>query len=117
VSNVDPQHRALRRDVVRFLDEEIVPRLPEWELDEGVPPHIWERAAEVGLLCRSLKPEFGGPGDDFFSSVVIIEEIARRRLHDVIYFVLHSDVVVPYLVRFGSPQQQAHYLPNVPRAA
>jgi alkylation response protein AidB-like acyl-CoA dehydrogenase len=64
------------------------------------------------MLCRTLRPEFGGPGDDFFSAAVVIEEIARRRLHAAAAFYLHSDVAVPYLARFGSPGQQARYLPE-----
>jgi acyl-CoA dehydrogenase len=100
----------LRENVGQFLDREVLPRLAGG--DECIPRELWRSAARAGLLCRTIERAFGGYGDDFFSSAVVIEEIARRRVHSAAPFYLHSEVAVPYIARFGSRAQTRRYLPQ-----
>jgi len=59
--------------------------------------------------------EYGGTGvTDFRYNTVISEELARAAVGGVI-FPLHTDIVVPYLTRYGTPEQKRRWLPAAVR--
>lgn len=100
-----------RATVGSFLDRVVVPRYPAWEARGVTPREAWLEAGSAGLLCPGVEPRFGGAGASFRHSVVIIEELARRRCTGFMTF-LHSEIVVPYLSEFGSVSQRDRYLPE-----
>jgi alkylation response protein AidB-like acyl-CoA dehydrogenase len=106
----DTGHLALRHHVGAFLDEEIVPHHQGWTEREYVPPDAWQKAGSNGLLCRTVPVEYGGLGRDFRDSVIVIEELAARRLPGLLTY-LQSDIVAPALLRLGSETQKLRYLP------
>jgi alkylation response protein AidB-like acyl-CoA dehydrogenase len=106
------EHILLRDNVRKFLERECVPHYPAWERAGVVPREIWRRAGELGFLCPMLDPELGGSGLDYLASVVIQEEVTGLVL-DGLGFTLHSDIVVPYLQSFATPEQQRRWLPRM----
>lgn len=108
----DAAHEALRRHVSDFLDAEIVPHHAGWTQAEHVPMEVWRQAGQNGLLCRTVPSEYGGLGRDFLDSVVIIEELARRRLPGLLTF-LQSDILAPFLLRLGTDAQKKRFLPSL----
>src|SRR2546430_4494484 len=66
----------LRLHIRRFLGPEVVPRLEEWE-ETTFPDSIMKRFGELGFLGLRYPPEYGGQGGDYFSAVVLSEEMAR----------------------------------------
>jgi len=66
-------HEMFREVARRFIENEIVPHLHEWEKAGIVPKEIWRKAGAVGLLCSTLPEEYGGSGGDFGPSAVMIE--------------------------------------------
>ena len=87
-----------------------MPRQAAWRVAGQVDRALWRTAGQLGFLCPWLGPEWGGPGGDFLHSVVLLEELARA--HEPNWMVqLHSDVVAPYLARFGSEAQRRRWLP------
>lgn len=104
-------HEQFRVQVRRFVEREIAPFHAQWE-EQGLVPHsVWRKAGEAGLLCCTLPPPYGG-GGDFGHSAVVIEELARVNATGV-GFSLHSDVVAPYLLAYGSEAQQQRWLPRM----
>jgi acyl-CoA dehydrogenase len=55
--------------------------------------------------------EYGGAGADFLYAAIVNEEMARVRAHAMMIS-LHSDIVMPYLMEWGTPEQQQRYLPG-----
>jgi acyl-CoA dehydrogenase len=64
------------------------------------------------LLCCNVPQEHGGVGGDFLHSAILIEEMARAGATGPTFY-LHSDIVAPYLVDFGTPEQKAQWLPRM----
>jgi acyl-CoA dehydrogenase len=56
--------------------------------------------------------EYGGGGGDFGHSAVLAEEIQYAGLSGWSLSV-HSDIVAPYIVRLGTPEQKEHWLPKI----
>lgn len=104
-------HEMLRTSVRRFLEKECLPRQAEWDRDGKVDRETWLKAGQEGLLCPALSPEWGGAGGDFGHAAVIVEEVARSGVGGL-GFGLHSDIVVPYIERLGTPVQKQQWLPR-----
>jgi acyl-CoA dehydrogenase len=106
------EHELFRTTVRRFVETEIMPFHAEWEAAGMVPKSAWKRAGELGLLCCNIPEEYGGVGGTFLYSVVIIEELARAGASGPA-FPLHSDIVAPYLLKYGTEAQKRRWLPGM----
>ena len=105
-----PDHEAFRDSFRRFLDKEVAPFHAAWE-DEGyVDREVWRKAGANGFLCMGMPEEYGGSGADKLYTVVQLEELAKGGFSGV-GFSLHSEIVAPYLLRYGTPAQKQNYLP------
>ena len=101
------------RDAVRkFLEQEAAPYHDQWEKDGQVSRELWRKAGELGFLCPTIPEAYGGAGADFRYSAVVIEEISRAGLSGIGWG-LHSDIVAPYILHYGSEAQKAEYLPKL----
>lgn len=95
----------------RFLEAEVLPYHDQWEKDGIVPRSVWARAGQAGFLGVNVPEAYGGPGADGFRfNAVVAEEIARAGATGI-GFSLHSDIVIPYLLAYGSEEQKARLLP------
>ena len=107
-----PEHESFRDTVRRFIETEVTPHHAEWEKVGQVPRSLWKKAGELGLLCVNAPEAYGGQGADFLYSAVLIEEMARAGATGPTFY-LHSDIVAPYLVDFGTEAQKAKWLPRM----
>ena len=105
-------HEIFRDATRRFIENEIVPNHTEWEQRGIVSRELWNAAGENGLLCCTVPEEYGGPGGDFLHSVVVNEELAKVGATGPA-FPLHSDIIVPYILAYGSEDQKRNWLPKV----
>ena len=106
----DEGRDALRETVRRFIARELDPHSAEWEKAGIVPREAWRKAGAAGLLSPSVPGQYGGPGLDFGYNAAIIEELAYAGANTG--FTAHSDVIVEYLVHYGSPEQRERWLPG-----
>jgi acyl-CoA dehydrogenase len=66
---------------------------------------------EAGFLGVNAPVEYGGAGESFLYSAIVIEELAFARAHALQSY-LHSDICMPYLARFGTEAQKRRWLPG-----
>lgn len=71
-----------------------------------------DRAGQNGFLCMSLPEEYGGAGADKLYSVAQIEAIGRAGFTGI-GFGLHSEIVAPYILHYGTEAQKRKYLPRL----
>ena len=108
------EHELFRSAIRRFVEEEIVPNVDEWEERGEIPRSLFRQLGELGFLGVEYPPEYGGGGADFWMTVVLAEEIARCRAGGVAFSVIvHTDMSSPWLARLGTGEQKARYLPSV----
>ncbi|MEM9232164.1 MAG: acyl-CoA dehydrogenase family protein [Pseudomonadota bacterium] len=108
------EHNMFREQVRRFVEAEIVPYHDQWEKDGRVSREAWRKAGENGLLCVALPEAYGGAGADFLFSMIVLEELGRVGATGP-GFSLHSDVVAPYVLHYGSEAIKRHWLPRMAR--
>lgn len=107
-------HDAFRDTVRRFVERELAPHHAAWEEAGMVPREAWLRAGAAGLLCPNVPEEYGGMGGDFLHSTVVMEELAAAGVSGPA-FPLHSDIVAPYLLHYGTEDQKRRWLPPMAR--
>lgn len=106
------EHQQFRETVRRFVDEELVPHHGAWEEEGVVPRAVWKRAGEVGILCPTIPEEYGGFGADWLYNVVAIEELAKQGITGP-GFMVHSEMVAPYILTAGSEELKHALLPGM----
>ena len=104
------EHDLFRDQVRRFIASEITPHHADWEKAGIVPRSLWLEAGRHGLLCTGVPEEYGGAGGDFLFGATMIEEMARAGATGPTFY-LHSDIVAPYLVHYGTEAQKRRWLP------
>ena len=106
------EHEIFRRSVRRFMDEEIAPNHEMWEEQGYVDRDAWRKAGELGILCMTMPEEYGGFGVDQRYSALVMEEQTRVGASGP-GFSLHSDIVAPYILGYGSEVQKREWLPKM----
>jgi acyl-CoA dehydrogenase len=103
-------HEAFRDSFRRFMDKEIAPFHEAWEEQGYVDRAVWNKAGENGFLCMTMPEAYGGSDADKLYSVVQMEELARAGFSGIGYG-LHSEIVAPYILHYGTEAQKQKYLP------
>jgi acyl-CoA dehydrogenase len=103
------EHEMFRDSVRRFVEREVAPHYAQWEKDARVPREVWLKAGAAGLLLCDAPEEYGGQGGDFRHSVIVMEELGLVGATGV-FFSLHSDIVAPYIVKYGAEQLKRQWL-------
>jgi len=106
------EHEEFRAHVRKFYEREITPHREEWEAAGQISREAWLKAGEAGFLCATMPAEYGGAGVDRYFSAVLIEEQART-FDSGPGFSLHSDIVAPYILNYGTEEQKRSYLPRM----
>jgi len=107
-----PEHEAFRDSVRRFMDQEVKPHDERWQEQGYVDREVWLKAGRNGFLCASMPEQYGGADADKLYSVVLMEEQARAN-NSSLGFGLHSEIVAPYLLHYGSDHLKKKYLPKM----
>lgn len=108
----DADHLAFKDAFQRFVDKEIAPHHAEWEVQGYVDKSVWRQAGQNGFLCMTMPEAYGGALDDKRYSVIQMEVLAAGG-YSGIGFGLHSEIVAPYLLHYGTDAQKEKYLPKL----
>ena len=106
------EHEELRRNLARFIENEINPHIEEWEAAEIFPAHeVFKKLGDLGYLGLTRPPEYGGLGLDYSYSVVMAETLGLCRAGAVPMAIgVHTDMATPALARFGSDELRREFL-------
>jgi acyl-CoA dehydrogenase len=96
----------------RFLAAEFGPHLDAWHDAHIYPRDVWTKAGEAGLLCASMPEEYGGAGGTFAHEAVINRQFSLVGF-DTFGAPLHSGIVAPYILHYGTEDQKKRWLPKL----
>jgi alkylation response protein AidB-like acyl-CoA dehydrogenase len=106
------EQRELQALAHEFAERELRPVAAEWDEREDFPPELLGKAAGLGLTSYAVPREHGGGGVDHVTAALIGEELAWGCAALAATLTATMFPVRP-LVRFGTPEQQARYLPRL----
>lgn len=105
-------HDIFRSSARKFFNEEVVPHHDRWEEKGEVDRELWQKAGEAGLLGTDTSEEHGGLGGDFKDAAIVMEEQSYTNCSGP-GFALHSQIVMPYISHYGTPEQIEKFLPDM----
>ena len=113
--DLDASHHMFRAACARFVRDEVAPHAHAWEEAEALPPDLWRRAADAGLLGPAFPQALGGGGGDVLHLVVSTEALVRGGSVGVAAGLGSLEIALPPVLHLGTPAQQAALVPPVLR--
>src|SRR6266571_4312573 len=102
----------LEEQARRFIAAEYVPHLETWNEEGRYDREVWNKAGAAGLLCPAIPEEYGGAGGTFAHEAVIGRELSLAGF-DSFGAPLHSGIVAPYILHYGTDEQKRRWLPKL----
>src|SRR5438067_12177705 len=103
-------HEELRLHIRKFLEKEVQPHLEEWE-EKTFPDEIFRRFGELGFLGLCYPRECGGQGGDYFSAVVLSEEMARAGCGGLgMAVAVQAEMVSLAVFKLGSEEERREWV-------
>lgn len=104
-------HEMFRQTVRDFVQKEVAPFINKWEEEEKIPREIFLRMGELGLLGINFPEEYGGTNNDFWHTVVYLEELANNTCAGYAGAVsVHQFMATNHILLAGSPELKEKYL-------
>ena len=108
------EEEVMFRDAVReFAETEIRPHVQSMDEAAQFRADLIPKFFELGLMGIEVPETFGGSSGTIFMAVLAIEELARVDASAAIYVDVHNTLVNNALLRWGSPEQQSRYFPQL----
>ncbi|WKU03538.1 acyl-CoA dehydrogenase family protein [Micromonospora sp. HUAS LYJ1] len=85
--------------------------LDTWTSEGRVDRGFFERAGELGLLGLRVPEEYGGSDAGTYTFNVVLSEAAAAANVSLVGLRVHAEVVLPYLLKYGTPEQRARWVP------
>src|SRR3954463_12086191 len=102
----------LEEQAKRFLVAELVPHVEKWTEVGMMERSAWDKLGQAGLLCAGIPEGYGGAGGTFAHEKGVNREFALAGL-DSIGAPLHSGIVAPYILNYGTEEQKKKWLPKL----
>lgn len=104
------EHDQLRESIRSYVEKELAPHAEEWE-ETTFPDSVIHRMGELGFLGLDKPEEYGGQGGDYYTSIVLAEEMARAGSGGLAMGVaVHTDMAMPPILAFGTEEQKQEWL-------
>ncbi|MGD1995528.1 MAG: acyl-CoA dehydrogenase [Anaerolineae bacterium] len=104
------EHQMIRRMVRDFAEKEIAPRAEEIDETDEFPDDLFRRMGELGILGLPFPEKYGGPGGEYTSLIIALEEIARVSGSVAITLDAHTSLCCEPIYLFGTEEQRQKYL-------
>jgi alkylation response protein AidB-like acyl-CoA dehydrogenase len=105
------EHKLFRNSVRKFVEAEIVPHIEDWEEQRELPRSLFKRMGELGYFGIRYPAKYGGSEADFFSSMVLCEELGRSQSLGVANsLAVHSEMSAHLINICGTEEQKKEYL-------
>jgi alkylation response protein AidB-like acyl-CoA dehydrogenase len=103
------EHEALRESIASYVAKELRPHAEEWEESEW-PDSVVHRMGELGFLGLDKPEAYGGQGGDYFSAIVLGEEMAGAACGGLAMGIaVQTDMAMPPILAFGTEEQKQQW--------
>jgi alkylation response protein AidB-like acyl-CoA dehydrogenase len=104
------EHEQLRESIRSFAIKELAPHHEEWE-ESTFPNRVFTRMGELGFLGLDKPERYGGQGGDYYTAIVLAEEIVHAQCGGLAMGVaVHTDMAMPPILAFGTEEQKQEWV-------
>src|SRR3954464_12112307 len=112
---LSPEQREIQALAREFAQAEIEPHAAEWDREHRFPRELYTKLAELGLMGACIPEEYGGAGPAFGSYILVLGELSRADAGVGVTVAVHTSAVTLPLLRFGTNEQRARFVPPLAR--
>ncbi len=110
---MDDTHIAMREEMRKFAEEQVLPFAHEWHLGNSyIPLEIIARMSEMGVFGLTIPEQFGGMGLGKEAMCVVSEELSRGYI-GVGSLGTRSEIAAELIINGGTEVQKESYLPKI----
>src|SRR5437879_4451972 len=103
------EHEQLRESITKFAEKELRPHAEEWE-ENTFPNWVFERMGELGFLGLDKPEEYGGQGGDYYTSLVLAEEMVHAHCGGLAMgLAVQTDMAMPPILLLGTEEQKQQW--------
>jgi acyl-CoA dehydrogenase len=107
-----PEYDVFRSMVRDLITREVAPNYSEW-IQQGHPPReFYLRLGELGILGVHVPEQYGGGGQTSFRFATIVSEECARAAVSFGSYAVHSNLILPYIMRYATTEQKERWLPE-----
>ena len=112
-TGLDETLQAIRDEMRRFSEAEVVPHAQDWHLkDDYVPLPLIAQMSELGVFSLTLPEEYGGLGLGKEAMCVVSEELSRGYI-GVGSLGTRSEIAEELILNGGTDAQKEEWLPKI----
>ena len=110
--NFTADHQLFRQSVQQFVMAEVRPNIKKWEDEEMLPRELFKKMGNLGFLGINFDEKYGGTNNDFWHSVIWLEELAKAGFAGISAAVsVQQYMAANHIARAGSEELKMKYLP------
>ncbi|NNF13360.1 MAG: acyl-CoA dehydrogenase [Gemmatimonadetes bacterium] len=113
LSELTEQERMFQEAVRDFAESEIAHKVMEMDKAQQLDHSLIPQLFEMGLMGIEIPEQYGGTGADFFTSILVVEELSRVDPAVSVLVDVQNTLVINALLRWASDDQKARYLPKL----
>jgi alkylation response protein AidB-like acyl-CoA dehydrogenase len=113
LTELSEQERMFQEAVRDFAAAEIAPRVREMDTSGRIEADLITKLFEMGVMGVEIPEAFGGAGADFFTSVLVVEELSKVDPSVGVFVDVQNTLVINALLRWASVEQRAAFLPRL----
>jgi len=113
LTSLSEQERTFQEAVRDFAVSEVAPRATAMDKAQQMDQGLIHQLFELGLMGIEIPETYGGVGADFFTSVLVIEELSKADPAIGVLVDVQNTLVTNAFRRWGSDDQKARFYPQL----
>uniref|UniRef100_A0AC11DC59 Acyl-CoA dehydrogenase short/branched chain n=1 Tax=Ovis aries TaxID=9940 RepID=A0AC11DC59_SHEEP len=107
------EEMMIKSTVKKFAQEQVAPFVSKMDEDSKMEKSIIQGLFQQGLMGIEIDAKYGGTGASFFSSVLVIEELAKVDASVALVCDIQNTLINRMIGKYGTEEQKATYLPKL----
>ncbi|RWS12888.1 hypothetical protein B4U79_14088, partial [Dinothrombium tinctorium] len=107
------EENAFKDTVSRFAKDRIEPRVKAMDDKSEMDKDLVDELFQNGLMGIEVDPKYNGTGANFFTAVLVVEELAKVDPSMSVMCDVHNTLVIPIFTKYANEEQKAKYLPRL----
>nr|XP_028585851.1 short/branched chain specific acyl-CoA dehydrogenase, mitochondrial [Podarcis muralis] len=103
----------IKEMVKKFAHERVLPLVQKMDADAKMDDSVVQGLFEQGLMGIDLDPKYGGTGFSFFSTILVVEELAKVDPSVSLMCELQNTLTNKLFTTYGTEEQKQTYLPRL----
>ncbi len=113
LTTLSEQERMFQEAVRDFAVAEVAPKAMEMDEAQKMDQGVVDQLFELGLMGVEIPEMYGGTGADFFTSVIVVEELSKVDPAIAVLVDVQNTLVINAFNRWATEEQKSRYFPRL----